>query len=150
VEFGSIELRNDNLSTKHFLKWVITVCKYTSGLDYGLNPLLSAQKTGRIDADRTALLPDLRVLCCYWLALSKFQIPLNYQIMIYLIKFDFTCHKSSRFVGKSGEVSITTESPVSIHEIQNSDVVKTMIGNDMASKTGMSVLSVDITHVQEI
>ena len=70
--------------------------------------------------------------------------------MEYLIKFDFTCHKSGRFKGKSGEVSITTESPVSIHEIKNSDVVKTMIGNDMASKTGMSVLSVDITYVQEI
>lgn len=34
----------------------ITVCKYTSGLDNGLKPLLSAQKTGRRDAEphRTA------------------------------------------------------------------------------------------------
>lgn len=70
--------------------------------------------------------------------------------MNYLIKFYFTGHKSGHFKGKSGEVSITTESPVSIHEIQNSDVVKTMIGNAMALKTGMSILSVDITHLQEI
>ena len=70
--------------------------------------------------------------------------------MNYLIKFDFTCVDSGMFKGKSGEVSITTESPVSIHEIQNSDVVKTMIANDMASKTGMSIFSVDINNVSEV
>jgi hypothetical protein len=68
----------------------------------------------------------------------------------YLIKFDITCFKSGKFSGKSGDVTITTESPVSIHEIKNSDVVKTMIANDMAIKTKKSILSVDITEVNEI
>ena len=70
--------------------------------------------------------------------------------MEYLIKFEFTCHKNSRFTGKSGEVSITTESPMPIDEIKNSDVIKTMIGNDMALKTGMDVLSVEIISVTEL
>lgn len=70
--------------------------------------------------------------------------------MEYLIKYDFTCFKNSRFTGKSGIVSITTEFPVEIEEIKNSDVVKKMIANDMASKTGMDILSVEIISVSEV
>jgi hypothetical protein len=70
--------------------------------------------------------------------------------MNYLIKFDFTCFKFGKFSGKNGDVTITTEAPVSIHEIQNSDVIKTMIANDMAIKTKKSILSVEITEVNEI
>jgi hypothetical protein len=70
--------------------------------------------------------------------------------MEYLIKFEFTCFKNSHFIGKSGEVSITTDAPVLITEIKNSDVIKTMIAKDMASKTGMDILSVEINYVNEL
>jgi hypothetical protein len=70
--------------------------------------------------------------------------------MEYLIKFEFTCHKNSHFIGKSGEVSITTEIPIEIETIKNSDEIKYMIGNDMALKTGMDILSVVIIDVSEL
>lgn len=71
--------------------------------------------------------------------------------MEYKIKFNFTILKGKgNFIGKSGEVNITTSKPVATAIIKNDDGIKQLISQDMATKTKAMVVTLDITEVTEV
>lgn len=71
--------------------------------------------------------------------------------MEYKIKFDFTILKGKgNFIGKSGDVNITTDKPYPTEVIKNDEGLKHMISHDMAIKTKSTVVMVNITDVSVV
>lgn len=71
--------------------------------------------------------------------------------MEYKVKFDFTILKGKgKFIGKSGDVNITTNQPYPTDVIKNDKGLLSMISRDMAIKTKSTVVMVEITDVTEV
>lgn len=71
--------------------------------------------------------------------------------MDYKIKFNFTILKGKgNFIGKSGDVNITTDKSYPTEVIKNDQGLLHMISLDMAKKTKSTVVMVNITEVTEL
>jgi len=68
----------------------------------------------------------------------------------YLIKFSFTCAKKNRFTNKTGDITITIDSPMSINDIKNNNEIKSMIISDLVLKTGLVILLFEIISIKQI
>lgn len=68
--------------------------------------------------------------------------------MKYLVKFTFySLGKNNRVSGKAGEVEVTTEANL-MYDKRDEDL-KTLITNDMESKTKKNVILVEIIDIRE-
>lgn len=68
--------------------------------------------------------------------------------MKYKVKFNFySLGKNNKVSGKRGEVEITTDA--NLMYLKKSEELKTLISDDMESKTKKNVISVDIIDVRE-
>ena len=68
--------------------------------------------------------------------------------MEYKIKFDFVCiNKRGLISGKSGEAEVSSEE--NPEGFRNNEYLISQIARDMATKTRQSIISVEITDVQE-
>jgi hypothetical protein len=70
--------------------------------------------------------------------------------MEYLIKFSFACAKKNRLTNKTGEITIKSDSPMSINDIKNNNEIKSMIISDLVLKTGLVILLFEIISIKQI